>query len=190
VSISRYPAPPRHSALSPEYALLGFLSQNTAHGYDLHQQLSTHLGQIWHVSLSQTYNILNRLEARGFIAGTVQAQHKLPARRRFRLTPSGRRRFDSWLHSTSSCSVRAIRVEFTTRLYFCQTLEPAHRRGLVETQIAKTRACLAHLQAMLDDLPDDQLFNRMGLELRIRQLGSVIEWLEECGAALGVDLRS
>jgi DNA-binding PadR family transcriptional regulator len=32
------------SALSPEYALLGFLAQKAAHGYELHQRLSNELG--------------------------------------------------------------------------------------------------------------------------------------------------
>src|SRR3990172_4549335 len=91
------------SALSPEFALLGFLAQHSAHGYELHQRLVTNLGQIWHVSLSQTYNILNRLEAQGFITGTVQEQEKLPDRRRFRVTAAGRRRFENWLHSASGC---------------------------------------------------------------------------------------
>lgn len=52
----------RTSGLSPEYALLGFLERPPAHGYELHQRLLEHLGEIWHVSLSQTYNILTRLE--------------------------------------------------------------------------------------------------------------------------------
>ncbi len=178
-------SPRRNAALSPEYALLGFLAQHPAHGYDLHQQLLIHLGQIWHVSLSQTYNILNRLETQGFISGTVQEQEKLPDRRRFRLTPAGQRRFEAWLGATSGCSMRAIRVEFTTRLYFTQRDKPQAIHDLVETQIAETRGCLTHLQAMLTDLPAEQKFNRLGLELRIRQLNSVIDWMLECEQAIG-----
>ena len=67
------------SALSPEYALLGLLAGSPAHGYELHQVFTTDLGQVWHLSLSQTYNILNRLEAQGFIDGSLQEQEKLPA---------------------------------------------------------------------------------------------------------------
>jgi len=176
------------SALSPEHPLLGFLAQQPAHGYELHQQLATHLGHIWHVSLSQTYNILTRLEAQGFITGTIQQQVKLPARRRFRLTAAGRRRFEAWLHSVTSCSVHAIRVDFTTRLYFVHALDPDKTRELIETQIAETQHCLSHLHTMLTDLPPEQIFNHLGVELRIRQLSSVIEWLAECGAALGIQV--
>ena len=174
------------SALSPEYALLGFLAQHSAHGYELHQRLVTDLGQVWHVSLSQTYNILNRLEAQGFIAGTVQEQAKLPARRSFRLTVAGRRRFNTWLHSPAPCSVRTVRVEFTTRLYFAQALSPATVPDLIEAQTTEVRAGLTRLQNIQAEFPPNQMFNRLGLNLRIRQLASLLDWLAECRAALGL----
>ncbi len=174
------------SALSPEYALLGFLAQHPAHGYELHQRLVTDLGQVWHVSLSQTYNILNRLEAQGFIVGVVQEQAKLPARRSFRLTAAGRRRFNIWLHSPAPCSVRTIRVEFTTRLYFAQARSPERVLDLIEAQVAEVQGGLARLQSLQAELPPDQTFNRLGLDLRIRQLASLLDWLAECRAALGL----
>ena len=174
------------SALSPEYALLGFLAQRSAHGYELHQRLVTDLGQVWRVSLSQTYNILNRLEAQGFITGTVQEQAKLPARRSFRLTAAGRRRFNTWLHSPAPCSVRTIRVEFTTRLYFAQALSPERVPDLIEVQVVEVQGGLARLQSLQAELHPDQTFNRLGLDLRIRQLASLLDWLTECRAALGL----
>jgi hypothetical protein len=76
--------------------------------------------------------------------------------------------------------MRAIRVEFTTRLFFIQQLNPESLHDLVEAQIAETRGCLTHLQSMLADLPAEQKINRLGLELRIRQLNSVMDWMLEC----------
>ena len=175
------------SALSPEYALLGFLARQPAHGYELHQRLIAHLGQVWHVSLSQTYNILNRLEAHGFILGAVEKQAKLPARRRFQLTAAGRRRFEAWLQAPTGNSVRAIRVEFTTRLYFARAIEPDLARTLIDAQVAETRTGLARLQEMLGEIPEEQTFNRLGLELRIRQLTSILDWLAACRKALGLN---
>ncbi len=178
------PANSYASDLSPEFALLGFLAQQSAHGYELHQRLSTDLGQVWHVSLSQTYNILNRLEVRGFIRGIVQEQEKLPPRRTFRLTSAGRRRFDNWLYSPTPCSVRTIRVEFVTRLYFSHARHPDRVANLIEAQIEEVRAGLTRLEAMLAELPPGQVFNQLGLKLRVRQLASLMDWLTECRAAL------
>ena len=168
------------SALSPEYALLGLLAGSPAHGYELHQVLTTDLGQVWHLSLSQTYNILNRLEAQGFIDGSLQEQEKLPARRLFHLTEDGRERFEAWLWAVSGSSVRSIRLEFLTRLYFARRLDPRRALGLVDAQIGETRRGLGRLQQMQDSIPEGGLINQLGLDLRIRQLESILEWLEGC----------
>jgi DNA-binding PadR family transcriptional regulator len=175
------------SSLSPEYALLGLLYQRPAHGYELHQRLVTDLGQIWHISLSQAYNILNRLEAHGFITGNLLEQEKLPSRRQFRLTDPGRERFEAWLQAPTGCSVRAIRVEFTTRLYFANMIAKERAFSLIKSQIAETQGGIERLQKDLTSTPEDQTFNRLGLELRIKQLGSIIDWLSTCKRAIGIE---
>ena len=175
------------TALSPEYVLLGFLIQQPAHGYDLHERIAAELGQIWHISLSQTYNILNRLETQGYITGMLQEQEKLPARKRFRLTTAGRRHFEDWLATPTGPSTRAIRVEFLTRLYFAFTVSPATARDMIDQQIASTHESLARLQTALSELPPEQTFNRLGLEFRVQQLTTVIAWLDGIKIKLGLD---
>lgn len=170
----------RTSGLSPEYALLGFLDQSPAHGYEIHHKLLEHLGEIWHVSLSQTYNILTRLEEQGFIQGMTQEQEKRPAKRRFRLTAAGRRRFESWMSSISACSVRAIRVEFMTRLYFLRARNPADTLEVIEKQIAALYTHIGILKERINDIDSEHIFNFMGMSLRIRQLESLVESLNEC----------
>ena len=171
-------------ALSPEYALLGLLDQKPAHGYELHRRLTTELGHIWHISLSQTYNILKRLETQGSILGTIQPQENLPDRRFFHLTEPGRARFEEWLRKTSGCSVRAIRVEFATRLFFAYTRDPGSANSLIEAQNYELQAGVKRLESLKEDIGEERLFNRFGLELRIRQLRSVIGWLRECQVTL------
>lgn len=174
----------RVSGLSPEYALLGFLNQAAAHGYDLHQQLMDDLGEIWHVSLSQTYNILTRLEEQGFIHGTTQEQEKRPAKRRFRLTAAGRQRFEDWLSSVSPCSVRAIRVEFMTRLYFLHARAPDDALRAIEAQTAALDKHIEVLRERLNKMDESQAFNCMGMSMRIRQLEVLVESLKECKAQI------
>ena len=168
------------STILPEYVILGFLNQQPAHGYDLHERIVRELGQIWHIRLSQTYNILNRLDAQGHITGNLQEQEKAPARRCFYLTSSGRRRFEAWLNAPTELSARAIRVEFLTRLYFAYTMNFEMVNLLAEGQIAALQSGMNRLQDILIDLPTEQTFNRLGLEMRIHQLASVLDWLKEC----------
>jgi DNA-binding PadR family transcriptional regulator len=179
-------SPPRTSGLSPEFALLGFLDQCPAHGYELHQRLMTDLGEIWHASLSQSYNILARLEAQGYIEGTTQAQEKRPDKRDLRLTAAGRERFESWLGALSACSVRAIRVEFMTRLYFLHARDPQTALAMTDAQIEALQAHLARLRKRMADLPAGQTFNQLGMSLRISQLETLAAWLESCKSVLAV----
>ncbi len=174
------------SSLSPEYPLLGLLIQQPAHGYRLHQRLTTDLGQIWHISLSQVYNILKRMESYGFIIGQLQEQVGTPARRHFEATTKGDKRFEEWLHTPSGSSVRAIRVEFITRLYFALAKNKKDASHLIDEQIVESHKRLEVLKGALDLLPLDQAFNRLALELRIHQLESILDWLPRCSMMIGV----
>ncbi len=175
------------SSISPEYALLGLLGQQPAHGYDLHERINQQLGQIWRISLSQTYSILNRLEAKRYITGVLQEQEKLPTRRRFHLTPAGRRHFEIWLRRPTEPSARVIRIEFLTRLYCVHLTMPQAVHSLIEVQIAEIQARLSHLNRILAEMPPEQTFNRLGLELRIHQLNSLLDWMAECCKPLIAD---
>lgn len=169
--------------LSPEQVLLGFLSQRPAHGYELHQRLEADLGQVWRLGLNQMYSILNRLEDRGFIQSTDSLP--APRRRRFELTEAGRARFERWLNTPTPATVRAVRVEFTTRLYFATAIGPELAARLLDEQGVEIQRSLDRLGAVLRALPTGQAFNRLGLRLRVRTLTSLADWLEECRLVLG-----
>lgn len=172
-------------SLYPEYVLLGLLSQGQAHGYELHQRLSRDLNQLWHLSQSQVYSILNRLEGQGYIRGTVHEQAKLPPKRLFALTEAGHEHFEAWLAAPTRSSVRAIRIEFTSRLYFSLAGDTDLAARLVEEQIAETREDLQRLAKLQAKIPEDQIFNHLGLDLRIRQLKSILDWLDSCLVVVG-----
>lgn len=174
---------------SPEYALLGFLYKQPYHGYYLHQKLIAELGQVWHVSQSQTYNILSRLEKKGYISSTTLEQEKLPPRQLLQITDAGRQRFTDWLQAPSGCSVRAIRLEFITRLYFAQKFFPNNIQTLLESQYTEIDTALARLELSRSTIPREQTFNHLSLELRIQQLLSVLDWLNKCRKTLEIKTK-
>jgi DNA-binding PadR family transcriptional regulator len=171
----------RHiGARSPEFALLGLLYKAPSHGYNLHQQLITDLGHVWHVSQSQTYAILKRLIKDGDISSSTLTQEKLPPRQVLKITPRGRRRFKAWLQAPSGSSVRAIRLEFITRLYFAQKLFPDSVNAIFEEESGDINTALTRMEQVRNAIPSEQSFNRLSVNLRIRQLYSVRAWLIEC----------
>src|SRR5689334_10411095 len=172
---------PHHiGTLSPEMALLGLLFRESGHGYDLHRKVVADLGQVWHLSQSQAYSILKRLETRGDISVQEIPQEKLPPRQLLHLTAQGRKNFLEWLNIPSGGSTRAIRMEFITRLYFMNLYFPEKIAQTFNQQRAEAETNLQRLEKTLRDLPPEQIYNRMSLEMRVKQLHVVLEWLVEC----------
>ncbi|HNA89432.1 MAG TPA: PadR family transcriptional regulator [Anaerolineales bacterium] len=165
--------------LSPEMALLGLLYKGPGHGYDLHRRVNTDLGQVWHLSQSQAYAILKRLEANGDISAEKVPQEKLPSRQLLRMTEQGRGRFLAWLDAPSGGSTRAIRMEFITRLYFISMYFPKWVTKAFDQQRNEAQSHIVRLEEMLAVLPDGQIYNRMSLEMRLKQLKFVVDWLNE-----------
>jgi DNA-binding PadR family transcriptional regulator len=178
VSISS-PKTHRSGNISPEFALLGFLMAGPSHGYDLHQRFVTELGNVWHLSQSQAYAILKRLEHHGDISARVIEQDKLPDRQRLRISPAGKRRFMDWLEHGCGSNARSIRLEFLTRLYFSNLYTPGNTPQIVAAQSAEIKANIERLEDMLAHLPREQTYNRLSLDLRLRQMKLIQDWMAE-----------
>lgn len=165
--------------LSPEFALLGFLIAGPSHGYDLHQRFTVELGHVWHVSQSQAYAILKRLEQRGDISAQVIEQEKLPARQLLLITAQGRQRFFEWLEVGIATNSRSIRLEFLTRLYFTQLHKPENIAQVYKAQADEIESVITRLESLLEHLPSEQIFNRLSLDLRLQQMRLIQNWMAE-----------
>jgi DNA-binding PadR family transcriptional regulator len=149
------------------------------HGYDLHQKLTTDLGNVWHVSQSQVYSILKRLEERGDISSRAERKGKLPRRQMLHITATGKRRFRQWLDGAANSGARTVRLEFLTRLYFANLIEPAKAVRIYSTQEHEIAAAIRRLQLLLSEVPEDRVYDRLSLDLRLRQMELVQSWLQD-----------
>lgn len=164
--------------LSPEFALLGFLIAGPSHGYNLHQRCTVELGHVWHLSQSQAYAILKRLEQHVDINAQVVEQEKLPARQMLHITAQGRRRFYEWMEGISVNS-RSIRLEFLTRLYFAQMHKPEKVPQIHQAQSDEINMAIERLETLLANLPFEQRFNQLSLDLRLRQMKLIQDWMRD-----------
>ena len=172
--------------LSPEFALLGFLLGGPNHGYDLHQRFVSELGYVWHLSQSQAYSIFKRLEARGDISARMVEQNKAPARQELHITPAGRKRFLVWLEKGCGTNARSIRLELLTRLYFAQLHRPELAADIFARQLDEIGNDIARLQRALESISPGQTYNRMSLDLRVRQMQLIQQWVQEIGSLFGI----
>ena len=165
--------------MRPEYVVLGFLAEKPAHGYELRRRFGASLDGLWHISESQLYGTLKRMEGHGHIEGSVADAEAGLSRRLFVLTPTGRGLFESWLAEPTIGSPRSLRLEFLARLYFARLLMPDALPGILNSQL---EAVSAELESMLDvrnAFPADQLTNELARAFRIGQLRAARKWLEE-----------
>ena len=172
---------PHHiGTLSPEMALLGLLYGGEGHGYDLHRKVNTDLEHVWHLSQSQAYSILKRLEVQGDVSVKLVPQEKRPSRQLLRITEQGRKRFLIWLDAPTGGSTRAIRMEFVTRLYFIHTYFPDKLAQAFDQQRLEAKTHIQRLEKLYAALSKEKIYNRMSLEMRIEQLKLVLKWLDKC----------
>lgn len=166
--------------LSPKYPVLGLLYFKPMHGYDLHRKLEADLHEIWRISQSQVYSLLKRLETEGLCQANRETQEKRPDRSILILTENGENEFLSWLHAPTQSSSRAIRMEFLTRVYFASQLGKAEVLSIVKEQADAIQNDLHRMQERYAAMTHEDVFSRLGLELRIRQIISILDWLESC----------
>jgi len=153
-----------------------------SHGYDLHQRLTADLGNVWRVSQSQVYSILKRLEERGDISARAGRKGKLPRRQVLHITPSGKKRFRQWMDGAASSGARTVRLEFLTRLYFANMIQPAKAGRIYLTQEHEISSAIRRLRLLLAHVPEDRAYDRLSLDLRLRQMELVRNWLQDVRA--------
>jgi DNA-binding PadR family transcriptional regulator len=177
---------PRDDGISPQPAVLGLLMSRPKHGYELYQELSRDLGQVWQIGQSQLYAQLKQLEEAGLVQAQVETQSSRPPRKVYHLTPAGRAAFEQWVHQPTPY-LRTIRVEFLARLYFFHRLSLPGLERLVAEQKAVCQAQLERFGRMAADIrlkPDsaesDDNFRQCVLEFRRGQMEAVVGWLDRC----------
>jgi len=170
----------RSSDISPEYPLLGFLSQSPAHGYELNRRLDEELKGIWNLSQSQVYNIIKRLEAQGDITSEIQQGEAGPDKRLLTLASRGEGRFNRWLEEPTPGSTRAVRIEFLTRLYFARRRNKNYALNLLKNQKQSLGKDIERLRGAYDKIRPDLMYYRLSAQFRLRQLESCLEWLDDC----------
>jgi DNA-binding PadR family transcriptional regulator len=174
-------SPLRRQPLTIELALLGFLLDESRHGYEIHQQLSdpAGLGLVWRVKQSHLYALLGRLEQQGFITGHQEPQDNRPPRMVFHLTASGRETFNLWVSSPVPHG-RELRQEFLAKLYFAERQGANRAKRLIDRQQSACRKWRAELMDRLREAEEPGRYERLVWQFRVGQIDAMLTWLDEC----------
>jgi hypothetical protein len=125
--------------------------------------------------------MLERLEAEGFIAASLEPQGSRPPRKILQLTPEGQAAFAHWL-VTPVTHGRDFRLEFLAKLYFASQDKPASAATLIATQQLACHNWLIDLRAQADALRDARDYDWLVLQFRIGQIEAIMAWLDICAS--------
>ncbi len=168
----------RSRGLAVEHAVLGFLVEAPAHGYELRDRLVRGLGSFWRVASSQLYQVLHRLEEEGWVECAVESGSAGPSRNVYRITRKGEGAFWSWAASPVR-HVRQIRVEFLAKVYFLRRLAPDRLAGLVAGQTEVLQELRERMTARPRLETDDVGLGELAASYRRSQVEGTIRWLKE-----------
>jgi DNA-binding PadR family transcriptional regulator len=182
-----------------ELAVLGLLSEQPLHGYELKKRLSETLGPLWGISFGSLYPALRRLERSGAIEETEAVEltiagnstgsldgdlaaartrrRTLPGRRTrkaYRVTPRGEELFAELLADETADDERS----FALKLSFCRHLEPVGRLAFLERRRAQLSQRLAKTRRTPATRTIDR-YTRSLLEHRTQSTQHDIAWIDE-----------
>ncbi|MBU0705254.1 MAG: PadR family transcriptional regulator, partial [Chloroflexi bacterium] len=118
------------------------------------------------------------LDQSGQVESDLVPQNDRPSRKVYRITPAGEQSFLDWLRQPVP-TMREMRVEFPTKLYFFRTLG---LKGVDDLIAAQEAVCQEHVERLEQKaaLCSPRDINRLVFDFRRRQIEAIIDWLQIC----------
>jgi DNA-binding PadR family transcriptional regulator len=169
-------------------SLLGFISLQPLHGYELHKMVAdlNGFGIVWNIKIGKLYSMLNKLEKQGLIKSTYEKEGNRPVRNEFSATKKGLNIFHQWLETPVNHG-RDFRMVFLLKLYFSMGKGIEFSNNLISSQIA---TCKKWLVERMDQNQEDHHFDDMNnfqvivKKYRQTQIEGFLTWLEWCNVSL------
>jgi len=174
--------------MSLKHILLGMLHQPQS-GYDLKKKFDRSLRNFWRAELSQIYPQLQKLQSEGLLTSKAGASEIGPTRRVYRRSARGDRELTSWLQSGPK--VGTERIGYLAQIFFLAELEDQEAAtDFMQALRDHMAAWLASLESAEeewrrnepgypDDMPDDQFFAQLTLDMGLRKARATIEWCDD-----------
>jgi len=156
--------------------LLGFIEEEPRSGYDLRRAIDDRLEHILEISSGTVYYTLKKLEARGWVSGSVSRKGKRPEQRVYRITAAGKRAFDQLLEEALFQPQRFI-SPFDIALYFTPRVAPGTVTRAVDKQLGDLGRFRESLRTLEERFPVRWPFHLYYLREKAKELaGSSERW--------------
>lgn len=173
-----------------DISLLGFLSLQPMHGYEIHKQVTdlSGFGIVWRIKIGKLYSMLNKLGREGLINSTFVKKGNRPARNEFSITSTGEEIYESWLISPVNRG-RDFRIIFLLKLYFSLRNGIDSANKLITSQIDTCNNWLSerlirNQERLILRENNENNFPIIVNKYRQIQIQGYLEWLEWCKESL------
>ena len=169
---------PRHGTrgFPVEFAALGFLIEEPLHGYALRARIAEGLGPLWQVASSQLYQVLHRLEERGYVVRSPETPSAGPSKTVYHVTADGSAAFWGWAQEPVH-TMRRVRVEFAAKLYFLRRLKLEAAAVLIDSQLATLKGMAERVTSERKKGSDDSTLNATWLVFQTATINNFHRWL-------------
>ena len=162
------------------YVVLGLVGRRRPMaGYELAAFASRSIAHLWPIAKSQVYTELGRLEQLGLIAGADVAQEKLPDKRVYELTATGRQTLIDWI--ADPAVEERFRSSVLTKLFFAGGGAEDHVPRILEEMERRWAERRDHLRGIVEHLgtrPETR-YPRLTARYGVRQAEAVLDWITE-----------
>ena len=161
-----------------ELLLLGLLSKPEMHGYQLSDFLDTHLAMFFDLKKATAYNLLGKMEEKGWVSSREEQEGRRPPKRVFAITPDGEDLFQELLRSAIP-EYRRAAFPGNVPILFMDALPRDELEGLLDKRRENIRQRIGVLQAHLDHV-GHPLFDHhlLILEAELKWIEGLIDGLE------------
>lgn len=159
--------------VSLDFAILGFLEQEPATGYELKTRcFSSTVASFWSADQAQIYRTLERLKSHKYVTSVRKPSPPRPDRIEYSITPAGKTALDEWLRTSEP--LPAIRDAFALKMHFSHYLPPATRVDVYSKQRDEHQVRLLSLRARLTDIQADSALDSATKRTQIDALTCVM----------------
>lgn len=155
-----------------ELLLLGLLRKREMHGYQLSEFMETHLGLFFDIKKATAYNLLGKMEKKGWVTSREEQEGKRPTRRVFAITSEGETQFQELLRNAFP-EYRRPAFPGNVPFLFMDALPPEELQELLDVRRDAIRERMVALETHLDHI-GHPLFDHHLLVLRVE-----LKWVED-----------
>lgn len=175
--------------MSLKHIMLGMLREPHS-GYDLKKRFDQSLRSFWRAELSQIYPILQKMEKDGLLSSESTESDIGPPRKIYKRSKKGVEELNAWLQEGPA--VGTEKLAYLAQVFFLANLNDNDKAIEFMQELRQYMAdWLEQLQAAEqgwrsedprypDELPDEDFFPQLTLDLGLAKVKAIVEWCDRC----------